>query len=162
MTRFLFDYKTNIYNATRKVVGICKESFEFVRGQSLPQKIREIRDSDHLTEIENGWLGEQILLYRKRIRLRSNWMGSIFSEFEINGVNDIIRFNIQEFLRKMDDPTKEIFVMNDESYRSIKGSRVYHLNLIIQLTDGKNLSYTRYRIVLNRQGIKRIEKVFVC
>jgi hypothetical protein len=51
--------------------------------------------------------------------------------------------------------------MNDEGYRRIKGSRVYHLNLIIKLTDINNLSYTRYRIVLNRQGIKRIDKISV-
>ncbi len=159
LTRFIFDHKANIYNATRNVVGTCKESFEFVRGESLSKKICEIRNNDHITDIENGWLGEQTFLYRKRIHLRPNWMGSIFSEYAIDGVNDIIRFNIQDFLRKMDDPTKEIFVMNDEGYRRIKGSRVYHLNLVVKLTGAQNLSYTRYRIVLNRQGIKRIEKV---
>ncbi|MHB9098394.1 MAG: hypothetical protein ACYC5X_11315 [Syntrophales bacterium] len=159
MTQFIFDYKTKIYNVTRHVVGVCGESFEFIRRQKLTPEIREIRDSDHITEIENGWVGEQVFLYRKRIHLHPDWKGSIFSEYEIDGINDIMRFNIQDFLRKMDDPNKELFVMNDEGYHRITGTRVYHLNLIIKLIGNKHQSYTRYRMILNRKGIKRIEKV---
>lgn len=159
MTQFIFDYKTRIYNVTRHVVGVCRESFEFIRRQRLPPEIRGIRDSDHITEIENGWVGEQVFLYRKRIHLDPDWKGSIFSEYAIDGVNDIMRFNIQDFLRKMDDPNKELFVMNDEGYHRIKGARVYHLNLIIKLVGDQHRSYTRYRVILNRKGIKRIEKV---
>lgn len=159
MTRSIFDYKTQLYNVTRHIVGVCRESFEFIRNQKLAPQIREIRDSDHITEIENGWVGEQTFLYRKRIRFHPEWKGSIFSEYEIDGVNDIMRFNIQDFLRKMDDPNKELFVMNDEGYQRVTGTRVYHLNLIIKLICDKHQSYTRYRVILNRKGIKRIEKV---
>lgn len=159
MTRSIFDYKTQLYNVTRHIVGVCWESFEFIRKQKLAPEIREIRNSDHITEIENGWVGEQTFLYRKRIRFHPDWKGSIFSEYEIDGVNDIMRFNIQDFLRKMDDPNKELFVMNDEGYYRVKGTRVYHLNLIIKLIGNKHQSYTRYRVILNRKGIKRIEKV---
>ena len=159
MTRSIFDYKTQLYNVTRHVVGVCRESFEFIRKQKLAPEIREIRDSDHITEIENGWVGEQTFLYRKRIRFHPDWKGSIFSEYEIDGVNDIMRFNIQDFLRKMDDPNKELFVMNDEGYHRVTGTRVYHINLIIKLIGNKHQSYTRYRVILNRKGIKRIEKV---
>jgi hypothetical protein len=159
MTRSIFDYKTQLYNVTRHIVGVCRESFEFIRRQKLAPEIREIRNSDHITEIENGWVGEQTFLYRKRIRFHPDWKGSIFSEYEIDGVNDIMRFNIQDFLRKMDDPNKELFVMNDEGYHRVTGARVYHLNLIIKLICDKHQSYTRYRVILNRKGIKRIEKV---
>ncbi|HRR42029.1 MAG TPA: hypothetical protein P5244_12405 [Syntrophales bacterium] len=159
VTRFIFDYKTRIYNVARHVVGVCRESFEFIRRQKLAPEIRKLRDCDHITEIENGWVGEQTFLYRKKIRLHPDWKGSIFSEYEIDGVHDIMRFNIQEFLRKMDDPNKELFVMDDDGYHRIKGARVYHLNLIITLIGDQFRSYIRYRLILNRKGIKRIEKV---
>lgn len=159
VTRFIFDYKTNIRNVTRHVVGVCRESFEFIRRQRLASEIRTLRDRDHITEIENGWVGEQVFLYRKRIALHPDWKGSIFSQYEIDGINDIIRFNIQEFLRRMDDPNKELFIMDDEGYHRIKGTRVYHLNLIVRLTSGRHQSHIRYRVILNRSGIKRIEKV---
>jgi hypothetical protein len=159
MTRFLFDHKTRVYNAVRNVVGVCRESFEFIRRQKLAPEIRDLRNCDHITEIENGWVGEQVFFYRKLTHLYPNWTGSIFSEYEIDGIHDIMRFNIQNFLRKMDDPSKELFLMADEGYHRIKGTRVYHLNLIVKMADDKRQSYARYRVVFNRKGIKRIEKV---
>jgi len=59
----------------------------------------------------------------------------------------------------MDDPKKELFVMDDEGYSRIKGTRVYHLNLVVVLEYNKQPSYERYRIVLSRKGIRRIEHV---
>ena len=159
MTRFLFDHKTRVRDAANKIVGISRESFGFIKESKLSAEVRELRNRDHITEIENGWVGEDILLYRKRIRLHPERVRRIFSKYEVSGVNDIMRFNIQEFLRRMDDSKKELFVMNDEGYQRIKGARVYHLNMIVRMAiAGKGL-FLRYRVVLNREGIKRIEHV---
>ena len=159
MTRFLFDHKTRVRDAAAKIVGICRESFGFVKDRKLPAEVRELRNRDHITEIENRWVGENIMLYRKRIRLHPERVRGIFSEYEVSGVNDIMRFNVQEFLRRMDDPKKELFVMNDEGYHRIKGTRVYHLNIIVRMVVAGKSLYMRYRVVLNREGIKRIEHV---
>ena len=158
MTRALFDHKTRIHDDARNVVGYCKESFEFIGDRKLPKEVRDLRNRSHITEIENGWVGEQTLLYRKRMRLYPAFVRRIFSNIEISGVNDIIRFNIQEFLRKMDDPKKDLFVMDEVGFHRINGSRVYHLNIIIKTVHDRLCSYVRYRVVLNRKGIKRIEK----
>lgn len=62
MSRFLFDHKTRMRDVAGKVVGVCRESFGFVKGRKLPAEVRELRNRDHITEIENGWVGEDILL----------------------------------------------------------------------------------------------------
>ncbi len=49
--------------------------------------------------------------------------------------------------------------MDDDGYHRIKGTRVYHLNLIMRLMHDEHRAQSRYRVVLNRQGIKRIEQV---
>jgi len=159
MTRLLFDHKTRIRDAGGKIVGICRESFGFVKDRKLPAEVRELRNRDHITEIENRGVGEDMLLYRKRVRLLPQRVRRIFSEYEVAGVNDIMRFNVQEFFRRMDDPGKELFVMDDEGYHRIRGARVYHLNLIIRMTFTGHVLHMRYRVVLNREGIKRIEHV---
>jgi hypothetical protein len=159
MTRFLFDHKIRVHDVAGKIVGVCRESFGFVKGRKLPAEVLELRNRDHITEIENGWVGEDILLYRKRIRLHPGRVRRIFSEYEVAGVNDIMRFNVQEFLRRMDDPKKELFVMDDEGYHRIRGDRVYHLNMIVRMTMAGRSLQMRYRVVLNREGIKRIEHV---
>ena len=159
MTRFLFDHKTRVRDVAGKIVGVCRESFGFVKNSKLPAEVQELRNRDHITEIENGWIGEDIMLYRKRIRLQPERVRRIFSEYEVAGVNDIMRFNVEEFLRRMDDPKKELFVMDDEGYHRIRGARVYHLNLIIRMMHARRSLEMRYRVVLNREGIKRIEYV---
>ncbi len=59
----------------------------------------------------------------------------------------------------MDDPKKELFIMDDEGYQRIHGTRVYHLNLVARLVHEGNPTLKRYRIVLTRSGIARIETV---
>jgi hypothetical protein len=39
------------------------------------------------------------------------------------------------------------------------GTRVYHLNLVIKFTDQFRIRYDRVRLVLDRNGIKRVEPV---
>jgi hypothetical protein len=159
MMRFLFDHKVRVRDVAGGIVGVCRESFGFVKERKLSAEVRELRNRDHITEIENGWIGEDILLYRKRIRLHRERVRRIFSKYEVSGVNDIMRFNVQEFLRRMDDPKKELFVMNDEGYYRIRGARVYHLNMVVRMALAEKDLYMRYRVVLNREGIKRIEHV---
>ncbi len=159
VTRSLFDHKTKIQSASGGFVGYCKESCEFIPERKIPDEIHALRDRDHITEIENGLGGEQTLLYRKRVQLEPSSVREIFSDHQVSGVNDIMRLNIQEFLRKMDDPKKELFIMDDEGYQRIHGTRVYHLNMVARMVHGGNPSLKRYRIVLTRSGIARIETV---
>ena len=106
-------------------------------------------------------MGEQVLLYRRRVRLYPKPIGQIFPDYAVAGINDIIRFNVQGFLRRMDDPTKELFIVDEDAFRPIKGTRVYHLNLILRLVHDGSCAYSRYRLILNREGIKRMEKVSI-
>lgn len=159
LTGFLFDQKTVVRDAARRPVGECRECFDFADERRVPIKVRELRASSHIIEIENEWLGEQILVYRKRVRLNAEGVHETFPDYDVPGVTDILRFSVNEFLRRMDDPTKELFVMDDEGYQRIKGARVYYLNLVLRLRAGKNEELLRYRVVLTRKGIKRIEHV---
>jgi hypothetical protein len=159
LSDFLFDQKTSVRDAARRPVGKCRECFDFVDEHRLPVKVRELRASHHITELESRWQGEQILVYRKRVRLKAKAVHETFPEYDVPGVTDILRFNVTEFLRRMDDPTRELFVMDEDGYQRIKGARVYHLNLILHLRGSEKDELLRYRVVLTRKGIKRIEPV---
>jgi hypothetical protein len=123
------------------------------------QEISHHQDRQHITEIENGWMGEQVLLYRKRVRLFPKRIRHIFTHYSVDGLKDVIRFNVQEFLRKMDNPKKALWVMDEEGLLPVKGTRVYHLNLIVRCHHDEVSSISRYRIVFNRKGLRRIEPV---
>jgi hypothetical protein len=161
MSSVLFDHKMHLYTDTGQSVGQCREGFDFVDESKIPERIMKIRDRDHITEIESDWLVENVVRYSKRIKLSSKAISGLHRDFEMNGIKDIIRFNVTKFTQQMGEPSKELFILDEDDYRRIKAERVYHLNMVLSYESANKVSYKRFRIVLNRQKIKRIETVLV-
>ena len=157
----LFDHRTRIYSSPHNPIGHCRESFDFVEEDKVPARIMKIRNRDPITEIANNWVSENVLRYRKRIKLSSRAITAAFRDIDTDGITDIIRFNVAEFTRRMGNPRKELFVLESDDYRKVKAERVYHLNMILRYGDDDWECYKHFRIVLNRRKIKRIETVSV-
>jgi hypothetical protein len=159
--RFFFDRRSRIYDDPKSMdrIGVCRESFDFVAEGRLPPAVWRLRDRDHITEIENGWMGEMVMQYRKRITLFPDWFRRARENYRIDGVNEIMRVSFAKFLPRMDDPRKPIWVADDAGCRQAAAERVYHVNLIIECRFDGASEYSRFRVVLNKDGIKRIEPV---
>ena len=155
----LFDHKTDIQAGPKEKIGWCKESFTFLDERRLPKHILKLRDRDHITEIENGWVGETTILYRKRIKLFRKHLERLYYDYPVESINDIMRLNVSKFLSKMDNPKKPVYVPDGDSYQRVHGRRVYHVNMILKYSTRTRVVYRRFRIVLSRSGIKRIEEV---
>ncbi len=159
LSKTRFDHKTDIYSDEQRKIGVCKEAMSFSRESELPGKIKRIRKKDHMTEIENRWRDEKVIFYRKQVNLFSRRLKSVYKEFNIEGVNDILRFNVNRLLTRMDNPSRKIYTLKDDDVHILSADRVYHFNLIIKITMEKKTIYKRVRIVLSRSGIKRIEEI---
>ncbi len=159
LRKHFFDHKTEIFVPREKKIGICRERFAFVKEQNINPEILKIRNRDRFTNIENNLLGEKIIYYRKFIKLYPKDIEKNYQEYDINGIDDIIRFNITPFLKRMDDPQKPLYILTGNGYKKIWGQRVYHVNMIIKFTTEKDTRYKRFRIILTREGLKRIEEV---
>ncbi|MBT7903611.1 hypothetical protein HN587_07140 [Candidatus Woesearchaeota archaeon] len=155
-----FDYEMSIFSSPEIKIGSCKEFFSFIRGKDIPKTIKKLRDNFHVNDVEHFYRGETVFTYKKFTNLFSKKFKKIYRSNAIQGINDVLRFNISKFLGKMDDPQKDVFVLNGNSFNSVKSGKTYHLNLIIKYTAQKIPAYRRFRIVLDRTGIKRIERVF--
>lgn len=159
LKKLFFDYKVKIFSNHKHIIGLCKESFNFVKEQKTEKQIVKIRNIDHITELENERVGEKIILYRKRIKIYAKKLQKIYPDSAVQGITDILRFNITKFINKMDNPLKALHILKENEYKKIYGQRVYHLNMVLKYSTNKNSFYKRFRIILNRNGIKRIEKV---
>lgn len=157
--RSLHDHQMSIYSSPRDRIGRLYEGFDFISEQRIPARILRMRNRDHITEIENDWIGEKTILYRKRVTIFTKKLRAIYNNRQIESINDIMRFNVSRFLGKMDDPQKPIYTAGETDYHRIYGERVYHLNMITRYVLENTVQYKRFRIVLNRDGIKRIESV---
>ncbi|MBP7735032.1 MAG: hypothetical protein KA369_03575 [Spirochaetes bacterium] len=155
----LYDRRRNIYHSFDEKIGTCRESFNIITDSAVPAKIMEYRSRDSITDINNSMTGENVILYRKYIRLSSRQFKKIKQRHSANDVIDIMRFNIQHFLRSMDNPEKKIFIPTQSGYRKAYGMRVYHINMITCFIVDDMEYLRRFRIILNRNGIRRIEEV---
>ncbi|MBN2693688.1 hypothetical protein JXR93_03410 [bacterium] len=155
-----YDHKTDIFiNSRDKNIGFAKERVSFVSQKYLSDSIKKIRNIDQITSLDNLVTGENILLYRKNIKINSLKLKKYYKNFTVEGINDIIRLGIADFLKKMDNSETLLHFYKESQHKKIKGDRVYHINLVIQYKMDKVIEYRRFRIVANREGIKRIEKV---
>ncbi|HOP13178.1 hypothetical protein [Lentimicrobium sp.] len=155
--RRFFDHRTDI-SLSEHEIGWSKESMVFVPESKVPGEVLKIRDRSAILEADNRNNREKIILYRKLIRLNRQSLDEC-SLYPTSGMNDIIRFNVSNFIHKMDNPIVPLYSPgNNDEIETVKGEKMYYINLVLQFKNEDQLDYKRYRIVLNRKGINEIEK----
>lgn len=156
MGRSFFDHKTRISLGNERI-GWSKEAVDFISGSKVPPEVLRIRNRSAILEADNRSNSEKILLYRRLVRLHRKALDAC-SQYPIDGMNDIIRFNISEFIRNMDDPLFPLFSHDEKGdIRIVKGEKIYYLNMILEFRNEDQLEYKRYRIAFNRKGIRDLE-----
>jgi hypothetical protein len=161
LRRYIYDYKTMLMTSFDKKIGICRELFSFITENKLPQMVNRIRNKNYTDELENGYTPEEIIYYKKYIRIYSGQCKQLLEDFKVDGVIDILRFNVRHLMNKMDNPHKALFIADGEDdFKRIDGKCYYHVNLILKYGSFKqDPFYQKFRIILSRDGIKRIERV---
>jgi hypothetical protein len=158
----LYDRRTIIRTQDGKYkLGVLREKVSFVREKEIPESILRARNRDQITELDNEGQGETVICYAKDIVLFTPAFKEVFVDVpEITGINDIIRYDIRAYLKKMAEPVQIRNYLAGGQLKALACHKVYHLNLIsrysaIQPEKGK--LYKHLRLILNREGIKRVE-----
>ncbi|MGB5437677.1 MAG: hypothetical protein WBM98_17415 [Maribacter sp.] len=156
---FFYDYKIKVTNALDNKIGLIKEKFSFVPLKILGPKVKKHRQKDMVIGISERSLNEQIIEYKKKVTIYPKKFGSDLSDENILGLTDITRLNFHRFIQYMDDPKKDyILVKKGEVYMKA-ANKVYNINIIQKYYTEDGIEFSRYRVIMNRNGIKRIEKV---
>ncbi len=152
-----YDYIIHIRVNNRKL-GWCKEGFDFVSSQKISRHVQEKRARKSPLVLGKG-VDEQIMQYRKKVRLKPKEVARL-SEYPLAGINEIIRYNLSEFMRKMDNPQVPLYV-NENGGGLIKtsGDKVYYINFVIQCIYDEQREYRRYKVCLSQAGIKDIQEI---
>ena len=153
-----YDNKT-VISIKENPVGWIKEGVDFITDDRVPEEIMALRDRSDLLEANNRNMAEKIILYRTLVRID----GPVLDEnnqYEISGINDILRFNVSSFILKMDNPEVPLAVPDNQGgYETINGERIYYINFLIQLRYEDSVDYKRFRLIMSRNGIEGIEKL---
>ncbi|MBE0661499.1 MAG: hypothetical protein IH597_03440 [Bacteroidales bacterium] len=153
-----FDQKTQI-TLNENEIGWSKEAMDFISETKVPEEVMRMRARSAILEANNRNNMEKIILYRKLVRLNREALDRS-SKFATSGMNEIIRINFSGFINKMDDPIVPVYMQGEDGgkrYEIVKGEKIYYVNLIMQLKSEDQMEYHRYRIALNRKGIRNIE-----
>ncbi|MDC7234202.1 MAG: hypothetical protein PQJ58_13290 [Spirochaetales bacterium] len=111
-------------------------------------------------KLSRGLMKEDILKYKRDFRIRSVPLFRNHSRLE--GITDIVRLNLGDWLRKMDSSTEILNCREGDSVKELRCSRVYHVNLVLILENrhtGETGPVVRFRIILGQNGIHRVEEL---
>ena len=153
-------------NPQKTDVGYVSQSMEFYARPSIPEDILYIRDLESHFDLEPERQDESFH-FQRNFRFTP-----LFSGVDPHGtamVKEVLRFDISDYLSKMSDPNRRFSYWEEEKgIQHVDAPRVYHLNLVLKYTVTRILSngsskvrteYERVRLVLNKQGIVRVDSV---
>jgi hypothetical protein len=162
LQNILYDRRTIIRTQDGKhQLGILREKVSFVTEKDIPKSILKTRNRDQISELDNDGQGEYVICYAKDIVLFAAAFEEAFGDIpEITGINDIIRYDIRAYLRKMAEPVQPKSFLEAGQLKTVACHKVYQLNFISRyrsIQPQKAKLDRRLRLVLNQEGIKRIE-----
>lgn len=154
-----FDYKTILRDNLDRKIGVSKSVMTFLKPSKIPRKIMAIRDQDMLTSLFSSGFLEEVIYAKKLIRINNASCQTIWSDFKVDGINDIVRFDMTSFMSKMSYPERNLYVLDGDRCKTVPGTGVYHLNLILRYGMGTRSEMHKFRLIMNRNGILRIIEV---
>jgi len=160
----LYDRKINVRTLDGKYkLAVLREKINFLDEKDLTERVRSARQKDPFADLDNDRRGETVICHTKDIVLFADLFPKAFGGMpKITGLNDIIRYDIHPFLRKMADPVEEQLLLENGQIKTVHTNKVYHVNYVSNYKSTSPQTeelYKRMRLVLTRKGIKRVEHI---
>ena len=141
----------------RKIARITERA-SFARPRKLPAQVHNLRDRGRFEQLLDDEREEHVLLYEKRARVSAKRVAQY--HHRIDGLVDIDIINLDPFLRALSTQSGMLPIVTGKKHLHFeKVQRIYHLNLIVAWEHGDTQLARRFRLVVDRGGIKRIEPV---
>ena len=157
--RRFFDRRKNIYAShDGTMIAQLRERVAFVREENADAEMVRVRDKAPFDAEIARLVAESQLLYTKALKIDTKHVQRL--QDRAVGMVDITIVNIAAWLRHLSVQTGQVPVFAEGGDMTIEEvERVYHLNLIVRLTSRQRHLVRRYRLVVGRYGISRIENV---
>ena len=142
----------------RRRLAIITESTGFREERHIPEDVIHLRNRGYFERVIFATEKESVLVYRKRIKLKSKNLSSLHSR--VTSVADVATLDLRPFIQKLSAQYGLVPVVEDRRYvhpRLVK--RIYHCNFIVAFTKNGATTLRRYRLVVDTSGVKRLEAV---
>lgn len=150
-----YDHKISM-NINRKDIGWAKESMDFISINKVPDSITKCRNNAEFFEQNNPTNKEKVLLFRTRMYINREKLDTT-SDYSISGINSIIRLNLLQLMRNMDNADFPLFCPDPEhGFDVIYGEKLYYINIVVEKINDEQKELKRYRLSVNSKGIQQI------
>nr|MBN1228411.1 hypothetical protein [Anaerolineae bacterium] len=162
LSHHLPDHRIIIRAAESRVkLGVLKQKVAFVAEKDVPNGVLKRRNRDPLAALESEGYEDYILLHSKEIVLYKKAFQRVFPGMpQLSGINDITRYDIRVYLRKMGDPYQQRDTLVDDRVVPVDLHRIYRLPFISKYQSvgpGSDKLYGFILLTLDRDGIQRVE-----
>ncbi len=143
-------------------IGFHEEKVEFVEVEDLPEKVQGIIEKMAPERLNAESL--TVIHYRKRIGLDGEKIQEL--KRKIRALYTFFRLNVTSFIAPLDLPFEEIAVSTSRLGATVRQvPKVYYLDLILHITtlvaEEQKSEFEYYRLVLDKRGVKRIQKLSI-
>lgn len=156
------DYSTEIKSPRSIKIGRLTENFSFIDSAKLPKEITKIRNFQFNEELQALQRHDSIIYYKREITL----MQQLPEEARRHELTMVFRLNIERMIRDASDALQPHLQLDDYTHEISERllPKVYHLNLIIRnsfidLNHKEQSEIKKYRVVVDKSGIKRVEQI---
>ena len=151
----VFDTRTD-FSIKGQHIGWSKDSVDFIDSDKILPEVMKLRNRLPLFDEVSG-NDEKVILFRKKVQVWPTELAKA-SPFPMKGINDILRYNITEFTRKMDNPSFPLAgTWEDDDYKPVEGKKIYRLTFVIQCVYEGKTEYKRIMVRCDRNGILEVE-----
>lgn len=157
------DYSFSIIHPSGTKLGRCQENFQYQTLKSIDQDVAALRNAheDDLLRFGNT---EEIVHYGRRMKIKTAALRKLYKN--THSLMDVLHYDFQPFISKLSDSVRmDRFFNRKLEPVAVALPKVYHINIVIRhrvLDANKQTleqSFFRARIVMDKSGIKRVEKV---
>ena len=142
----------------QKKVGVIREGVDFISMANIPAEVMSLRSNAARIAETTKIFEEKIILYRKRITIDGKALAEN-DDYPMDGINEIMRLHLNRFTYKMDNPEIPVATLDDNDEIVVeKVQKIYYLNIVFQLQHADQVEYRRFRVVMTRDGVLRIEE----
>ena len=144
---------------TGKKCGKTKERIIHKKVDNIPKPVQSLRIKNKDILLRK-LVVEDIIQYQKNVTIKSNNLLSKHKRLE--SINEIMRLDMRQWFYRMDKDKEFRFYLDDDSLKTVRSERVYHFTVILGMSEvysGMEEELTRYRIIANSNGIRRIDLV---
>lgn len=154
-----YDRRTSLYDSVQdKKVALVRERVLFHNpGTEDPAIVRARGRGPFEMQLERT-AAETQLIYQKQIDIRSKILRRVHNR--IRGFAVILILDLEPLLHHLADQSSTVPTVSDGNLTGVRRvNRVYHLNLIVDNRWRGERRMSRFRLIVDRTGIRRVEPV---